>query len=764
MVVEKFIPDFLVWLLGPGWKEGWLFQTIPFILAVLAALGAIGALVAAARAGRGWAGRAAAYAIGFSSLACVLLFGLLMGRDSIPIKRVDVRTEIDAKAQKADEKTQREKRYWLYVDEPSRSFLAVTARKDPLGSSPLTLLDAKDTRYLVEFDPATGLCAAADEHRGPLRFVQSVDSLSSLLGDEWREGKLYQWLVAAAILTLAVLLIGLMTAVLRHGPTAGLRAVDETLTGLVAELACFSPRRLWALTWLGVQESIRRRVVIGFAIFILVLLFAGWFLDPGNPNPARLYLDFVLSTTTYPVLLLALIVSAFSLPADIRTKTLHTVVTKPVHPSEIVLGRMLGFTLTGTALLVVMGLISYVFVVRGLAHAHELDPKVVADARARAGSGGEVDVVTSKAHNHRHPVHIDAKGRPSLGTANGHRHDIEVEEDGTYWISGPKDELLARVPVYGTLRFLDRQGRPADKGINVGDEWTYRGNIEGGTSCAAIWTFEGITEDRFSRLSEGIPLELTLGVFRSWKGDIAKGIAGSISVRNPKTKETGLVTLFTAKEFKVDSHVIPWDVEGHDLLDHYVSDGQMEVVLRCLDRGQFFGVAQADVYIRADDAPFALNLAKGYLGIWMQMVMVIGLGVTFSTFLSGPVAAVATGGTVLLGYFSEFVYKLATRQTYGGGFAESLIRLPTQQNVISELEPTPAVTVAKMVDDVIRQPLWAVSKLLPPMGDFGCATYVADGFNYPWQMVLANALCVLGFLLPVFVLGYLFLKTREVAK
>ena len=46
--------------------------------------------------------------------------------------------------------------------------------------------------------------------------------------------------------------------------------------------------------------------------------------------------------------------------------------TKPVRPSEIVLGRVVGFTLVGTVLLGVMGLLSYVFVVRGVSHTHEL--------------------------------------------------------------------------------------------------------------------------------------------------------------------------------------------------------------------------------------------------------------------------------------------------------------------------------------------------------------------------------------------------------
>ena len=110
-----------------------------------------------------------------------------------------------------------------------------------------------------------------------------------------------------------------------------------------------SPWRVGALAWLAIKESIRRRVVVVLAVFIIILLFAGWYLDPGSTNPARLYLDFVFDEATrYPLLLLVLFLSSLSLPADIKSRTLHTVVTKPVRASEIVLGRIVGFTAVAT--------------------------------------------------------------------------------------------------------------------------------------------------------------------------------------------------------------------------------------------------------------------------------------------------------------------------------------------------------------------------------------------------------------------------------
>ena len=189
----------------------------------------------------------------------------------------------------------------------------------------------------------------------------------------WFPWALADWLLAVFVISLAVTVIGWLIAAIRHGPIRAFAMTGKVWSAGIGDLVSISPRRVMALSWLAVKESIRRRVVVVFAIFILVLLYAGWFLDPKSTNPALLYLSFVLTATSYLVLVMALFLSTLSLPADIKNRTLHTVVTKPVRMSEIVLGRIIGFTAVGTFLLVVMGLISYVFVIRGLAHTHELN-------------------------------------------------------------------------------------------------------------------------------------------------------------------------------------------------------------------------------------------------------------------------------------------------------------------------------------------------------------------------------------------------------
>ena len=66
-----------------------------------------------------------------------------------------------------------------------------------------------------------------------------------------------------------------------------------------------------------------------------------------------------------PLLLVtAGLLASFSIPADIRNQTIHTIVTKPVECFEIVLGRFLGYTLLLSLVLVVMTGVSVLYVFR----------------------------------------------------------------------------------------------------------------------------------------------------------------------------------------------------------------------------------------------------------------------------------------------------------------------------------------------------------------------------------------------------------------
>lgn len=621
---------------------------------------------------------------------------------------------------------------------------------------------------------------------------------------EWFVGALAIWLAVLAAVGLVGFFLGWLAVALERGVREGVRRnwqmVRQAFEDFVTHL---SWSRISGLAYLAVKESIRRRVIVVFVVFLLLLMFAGWYIDPANREPAVLYLNFVLSAATYLMLLLALFIASFSLPTDIRQRTIHTVVTKPVRASEILLGRLCGFALVATVILVGLAIVSYFFVTLGLNHRHTLTAESLQPVTEGGAETGTLTGLTSSVFGHRHRVYVDVGGQGRVEVARGHYHSLRVVGTGgdvRYEIGPPEGFLLARVPIYGKLEFRDRDGLDADKGINVGDEWTYRGYIQGASPAALIWTFERMSPSRFP---DGLPLELTLGVFRTHKGNIEKPVLGSLAVRNPRTGLYVETEIFESREFAevpdIKRLFVPRKIvnppsvqiiqrkkntpEGivlsppneevrpeltqkkeFDLYEDLVDNGRLEVWVRCIEPGQYFGAAQPDLYIRARDASFIVNMLKACFGIWLVTIVVLAYGITASTFLSAPVAMVATIGVLVGGLFRDFVIKLALGQTYGGGPFESLYRLVTQENVMSELEPGLGTLLLKMADVVARGFLFAVASILPPLGQFGWSNWVAHGFDIPWDHVLIRTLQTFAFAVPAIVAGYFFFKSREIAE
>lgn len=590
-----------------------------------------------------------------------------------------------------------------------------------------------------------------------------------------------QYLAAAGVAAVVAALLTWLAQAIGNGPLAGGDRVYRGVLAGLADILATSPRRVWALARLAIQESLRRNVLVVLAMFALILLFAGWFLDPASVDPRRLYVGFILAATNLLVCLVTLVLAVFSLPADIKSRAIQTVTTKPVRTAEIVLGRIVGFATVGTCLLAIMGLAGWVFVVRSVSHGHVLDAADVFDVTDGDGAVSGAEGRTSLDRGHRHRVVLDGRGGGVAETAHGHRHRITVtgtaaSGERTYAVGSPLGLLEARRPLRGRLRFLDREGRPAIKGISVGAEWSYRQYIEGGTAAAAIWTFEGVTPERFP---EGLPLEMIVRVFRTYKGNIEDGIHGTIQVRNPTSSLRSESLPIVAREHTIDSLLIPRRIntvmaDGSlrevDLFTDLVSDGRIEVWLQCLEPAQYYGVAQADFYLRSGDGSFAVNYAKSCLGIWYSMLICTALGVMFSTFLSGPVALVAALATLLVGQFRDFIARLFTSQVTGdssivpgGGPIESLYRIVTQTSITLELDPTPAVQVMKVLDTVLLAPMRLAASIFPSLASLGTSDFVAGGFDIPGDLLAAHGAETFGYVLACFIAGVFCLKAREVA-
>ena len=591
----------------------------------------------------------------------------------------------------------------------------------------------------------------------------------------WIGPALLWYVFAGSLVAVFAAALAWLTQSVLYGPlAAGDRVYRGVLTGL-ADLAGMSPRRIWALARLAIQESLRRNVLVALALFLLIVLFAGWFLDPKSVNPGKLYLGFILGATNLLVCMVTLVLSVFSLPADIKAKAIQTVTTKPVRTGEIVLGRILGFSIVGTVLLAIMGLIGWGFVVRSVSHGHTVAVEDTIELKDVAGTVTGFEGRSSLDRGHRHRIELDAAGNGWTDNVQGHRHAVR-RSGGGYTIGAAEGLLQARRPLRGSLRFLDREGRPSTKGISVGSEWTYRQYIEGGSLAAAIWKFEGISEREYSN---GLPLEMIVRVFRTYKGSIEKGIKGSVRVRNPASGLQSDPFYFTAREFTIDSLLIPRKLASTstdggtrqvDLFQDIVADGRVEVLLQCLEPAQYYGVAQADFYLRAGDGSFALNYAKSCLGILFSMLLVTAMGVMFSTFLGGPLALFATLAVVMVGQFREFIQRLFESQVTGdssivpgGGPIESLYRIVTQESITVELAPSSAVQIMKTFDTFLLAPMRLLAGIFPSLGSLGTSDFVAGGFDIPFDLVAEHGMETIGYLLAFFIAGAFCLRAREVA-
>lgn len=565
-------------------------------------------------------------------------------------------------------------------------------------------------------------------------------------------------------LALAVLgfLIGMLVSIVKSGPGEGFLNVSRIIGQLfTVDIPKLSFRRIWAIARLAIKESIRKKVLVVVAVFIVGMMFAGWYLDENADYPARLYISFVLTMTNYMVIVLGVFVSCFSIPADIKSRTIYTIVTKPVRPLELFLGRVLGFVTVGTIVLSIMGLLSYVFVVRGLYHEHEV---VSTDPEGRSGE-------TSSVQRHKHTFTLNASGTGQTNEIKGHSHLVEKVGDKIV-IKGPVDDLTARVPIYAkSLTFTGRDDEP-NEGYNVGYMSEYQKYIEGDTLSSATWKFEGVSPSLFDK---AIRYDMTISAFRTYKGDIVTPVGGLIYFRHadPKVRiETERIP-FKVKEFQTDRRVLPLKVKGFkdgqpaelDFFKDIAPDGRFEVVIRCQDRGQYLGMAAADLYLRPNDLYFFWNFIKGYISIWLQMAIVICFGVMFSCFLSSPVAIVATVAALVLGVFGYFVDDLVKNKSGGGGPIEALIRIPLQSGSAVELDlGNPALENGiRAVDRYLVYSISLLKDAVPNFDRLFTADFVAYGVNLFGGLLGRHLTIAFGYFLLTCIVSYFFLKTREMA-
>jgi hypothetical protein len=99
----------------------------------------------------------------------------------------------------------------------------------------------------------------------------------------------------------------------------------------------------------------------------------------------------------------------------------------------------------------------------------------------------------------------------------------------------------------------------------------------------------------------------------------------------------------------------------------------------------------------------------------------------------------------------------------GGGPFESLIRMLSHENQMSDLAPTATVVTAKTLDSLVTPVMARLVYLVPNFSALDVSNTVSEGFHVSWFGMFSNLLLALAYALPFSIAGYFILKNREVA-
>jgi hypothetical protein len=540
------------------------------------------------------------------------------------------------------------------------------------------------------------------------------------------------------------------------------------------DAARWRPRRIWAIARLSFMEAIRRKVVWGFTGFILIFLFATWFIESKQSDQLRTYVSVLYWSMTPLLLVTGGLLAAFSIPTDMKNQTIHTIVTKPVERFEIVLGRFIGFTMLMTLVLLVMSATSLLYVFR------EISPDAkIESMRARDPIYGRMRFVDTKDSNFQ---------GADVGREWAYRKYITGGSGSTNRVVWGYAELPANL--------ADRPDGWVTCEFSFDIFRTLKAEEGKGVFCSfafQTWRWDPGMRGEYDKARERARRVSAAGGARAQAEQIIQEILG----RKPtdaeliafgKDKSIGAVNALI--ESALAEKFGYYEVASKEIADYVIQDVRipcglfknafaeprkpvgttgelpewMSVSIKCESGGQYVGFAKYDFYILASEGLFATNFLKGAIGLWLRLVIVIGLGVVLSTYLSGVIAFIVTMAIYMGGFFQDFIRELASEKIVGGGPMESFVRMVNREALTVPLQATPGVRLALGGDKIYGFIMRRVLDVIPDTDRLDWTTYVAEGFNIGgMDLIPINALMVVGYLIPCALVGYYFMKWREIA-
>ena len=126
----------------------------------------------------------------------------------------------------------------------------------------------------------------------------------------------------------------------------------------------FSLTRAWAVSGVTFSEGVRRRVLWVTPLAMLGVLALVRLVDPADePDAIRQAAQSALFASGLVAIAVPLILSVTSLPREVESRTIFTVVTKPLSRLELLLGKLIGLARLSGLVLLIMGVFSYLLLI-----------------------------------------------------------------------------------------------------------------------------------------------------------------------------------------------------------------------------------------------------------------------------------------------------------------------------------------------------------------------------------------------------------------
>ncbi len=566
-----------------------------------------------------------------------------------------------------------------------------------------------------------------------------------------------------------------------------------TIAGLCAILAVTLPmfvnlfpnlswRRTWALALLSIKEAIRGRVILIFCFMGVVFLFADWFVPYKPENQLRNYVAVVYWSLSPLFLVTAALLGSFSIPADVRKQTIHTIVTKPVQKYEIVLGRFLGYGLLLTVALAVLTGLSLLYVLRGIhpkakEESYKARVPVFAD---RLRFYGTEDPTKAQSVGREWDYRKYIQGRI--------RGSNETKQYAVWMFDHLPDTLANRTKpvrfeftfdIFRTTKGIENQGvvchvlfAPGNVSPPKAAQLWQQFKIAVGTANQKIDKYYQRAYEKALKRNNNELLEKVKAAKESDKQYARAKLERNLGVFEVTTMVTdyhtqhvevpvGLFEFIQQKEKAIRDD--PLKVAGWE-------ESPLFTVMVSLSENpaysqQRLGVARHDLYLLAGEYSFEQNFLKGVFGLWCNTILLLGIAVACSTYMSGIISLLITIFIMCAGWVVEYIRSVATGTVVGGGPLEAFQRLRTKAPLAGKLEESAANSMVLAADEGYRWFLSFVLKAIPDETRYNLTQYVADGFNISLSqhLFLDNFLPLVGYLLPWGVLAYYLMESREIA-